>query len=104
VAQRLANAGKDTLFFAGCSEEQAQFGWDLKVLLTAPEEVIVQRLANRATNRYGKSVAERERVLGDLRDVEPRLRLSADVVIDTTQPLARVADRVLAVAARPRRL
>lgn len=103
VTELLASCADATLFFAGCSDEQAQFQWDLKVLLTAPEEVIVERLATRTTNRYGKGVAERRRVLADLRVVEPLLRSSADVVIDTTQPLARVVDEVLAVSARPRR-
>ena len=103
VAELLAHSGEDALFFAGCSEEQTQFDWDLAVLLTAPKEIILQRLATRVTNRYGKSVEERERVLADLREVEPLLRPSADAVIDTTQPLARVVDSVLALAARPRR-
>jgi dephospho-CoA kinase len=103
VAQLLADCGEDALFFAGCSEEQTQFYWDLTVLLTAPKEVILERLATGTTNRYGKSVEERERVLADLRDVEPLLRMSADVVIETTDHVARVTDRVLALAATPRR-
>lgn len=104
VEQLLAGTGDDPLFFAGCSEEQTQLRWDLKVLLTAPKAIILERLATRATNPFGKSDDERERVLADLRDVEPLLRRSADVVVDTTEPLARVVDRVLLAAseAEPR--
>ena len=80
--------------FAGCSDEQTQFDWDLKVILTAPQEVIAQRLITRATNRYGRSERDRAQVLAD----RPLLRRGADVVIDTTQPLARVADTVLAAS------
>jgi broad-specificity NMP kinase len=98
VSRLLEGAGDQLLFFAGCSEEQAQFRWDLKVLLTAPETVIVERLTSRTTNPYGKSAEERKRVLVDLRDVEPLLRGSADLVIDTTKPLARVADAILLAA------
>lgn len=98
VSELLARSDDEPLFFAGCDEEQTRFRWDLKILLTAPEQVIVERLASRGTNSYGKSVDERERVLADLRVVEPLLRRSADVVIETTQPLAHVADSVLLAA------
>ena len=96
VSKLLASSGDQLLFFAGCSEEQTQLHWDLKVLLTAPEAVVVDRLAERTTNTYGKTVHERERVLADLREFEPLLRRSADVLIETTEPLARVVDRVVA--------
>lgn len=95
VAELLAGSDDDVMFFAGCSDEQAQFHWDLKVLLTAPEAVLLERLARRATNRFGKNADERDRVLADLRDFEPLLRRSADFVIETTEPLARVTDKVL---------
>jgi shikimate kinase len=98
VAELLAGSDDDVLFFAGCSDEQAQFHWDLEVLLTAPEGVILARLASRTTNPFGKSEADRARVLADLRDFEPLLRRSADFVIETTEPLARVTDRVLHAA------
>ena len=62
------------LFFAGCSDEQSQFGFDFKVLLTAPVEVILERLATRTTNSFGKSQAERDRVLADMEWVLPLLR------------------------------
>jgi AAA domain len=94
VSELLAGSD-DPLFFAGCSEEQTQFDWDLRLLLTAPEALILERLAVRSTNGFGKGAEERARVLADLRDVEPLLRRSADVVIETTEPLARVVDRVL---------
>jgi shikimate kinase len=101
VSALLDRAGDGLLFFAGCSEEQVEFRWDLKVLLTAPEAVILERLADRSTNSYGKSAEERARVLADLREVEPLLRASADLVIETTEPLGRVVERVLAAAAPP---
>jgi dephospho-CoA kinase len=83
-------------FFAGCSEEQLLFDFDVTVLLTAPEDVIAERLRDRKTNIYGKSPAEMQRVLDDLRDVEPLLRQSADLVVETTVPLDQVATALLA--------
>jgi hypothetical protein len=99
VAELLASTNDALLFFAGCSDEQALFEWDRRVLLTAPEPVIVLRLAERSSNTYGTSAAERAQVLADLREVEPMLRRGADEVIDTTQPLHAVVDLILTAVA-----
>ena len=48
------------LFFAGCSDEQTQFGFDFKVLLTAPVEVILERLCD-ANHELLREVASRAR-------------------------------------------
>jgi hypothetical protein len=87
------------IFFAGCSDEQTRFGFDLKVLLTAPVEVILERLATRTTNSFGKLQAERDRVLADMEWVLPLVRRSADLVLDTTVPVSDVADAVVAAVA-----
>ncbi len=92
------------LFFAGCSDEQTQLEFDLKVLLTAPVEVILERLRTRTTNSFGKAQAERDRVLADMDWVLPLLRTSADIIVDTTKPVSEVADAVVdAVASHGRR-
>ena len=95
VAALLAEREEGLLFFAGCSEEQTQFEWDLRVLLLAPEAVILERLVARDTNTFGKSAEQRERVLADRREVEPWLRLVADLAIETTLPLGEVLERLL---------
>jgi diadenosine tetraphosphate (Ap4A) HIT family hydrolase/shikimate kinase len=83
------------VFFAGCSDEQAELRFDYRVLLTAPREVIVQRLRTRTSNPYGREGAELAQVLADLDEVEPRLRRSADLVLTTTAPVAEVVDVLL---------
>ena len=88
-------AGPDLVFFAGCSEEQVALPFDYRVLLTAPAEILVQRLMARTTNAYGRSEEQRARVLADLADVEPLLRRSADLIIVTTEPTPLVADALL---------
>ncbi len=93
VAALIARAPEQPAFFAGCSEEQADLPFDLRVLLTAPSSVLVERL--RARNGYGRDDAELAQVLGDLADVEPLLRRSADLVLTTTAPTAEVADVLL---------
>lgn len=95
VAELLARRTDGPAFFAGCSEEQAALAFDVRVLLTAPVPVIVERLRMRTGNAYGRDPAELEQVLADLQQVEPLLRRSADIVLATTTPVAAVADRLL---------
>jgi shikimate kinase len=74
-----------SLFVGGCKTNQGTFRhrFDHIVLLTAPTPVILDRLATRTTNRYGRSAAERDRILGEIETVEPLLRAAADLEIDT---------------------
>ena len=73
----------------------AQF--DHIILLTAPAAVIVERLAARTTNPYGKRPEEVARVLGLLRTIEPLLRRVAGHVVDTRVPLNQVVAKVLQI-------
>jgi dephospho-CoA kinase len=100
IDRLLATEDADVLFVAGCEENQVRFHprFDLIILLSAPAEVLVERLASRAGNSFGKSPSELERVLDDLRTVEPRLRKAADHEIQTAKPLSRVVAEVLRLA------
>jgi dephospho-CoA kinase len=91
------------LFFAGCSDEQTKFTFDFKVLLSAPVEVILERLRTRSTNSFGKSQLDRDRVLSDMEWVVPLLRDPADLIVDTTTPVSEVADAVVDAVATHRR-
>jgi hypothetical protein len=96
VAGLLADQGEGLLFFAGCSEEQADLPFDFRVLLTAPEALLVNRLSARTDNPYGQTSSELAQVLGDRAEIEPLLRRSADLVLTSTAPPAELADAVLA--------
>ena len=99
--ERLLNAeGAGMLFVAGCEENQVRFHarFDLIILLSAPAEILIERLASRTTNSFGKSSRELARVLHDLRAVEPLLRTAADHEIRTTMPLTEVVAEVLRLA------
>jgi dephospho-CoA kinase len=87
----------DVLFLSGCATNQGKFypQFDHIVLLSAPAAVIIDRLASRTSNPYGKDPAELARVLGHLQTVEPRLRKGAGHEIDTSAPLAQVVESVL---------
>jgi broad-specificity NMP kinase len=94
----LLHSTKPPLFVAGCSEEQALLPWDVRILLTAPADVILRRIDSRSGDGFGRAAHEREQVLSDLADVEPLLRQSANVEVDTTRPLAEVVRAVLQAA------
>jgi dephospho-CoA kinase len=81
------------LFVSGCVENQGTFypRFDAVVLLSAPTEVILERVAARDSNDFGKSEEERARILEDLARVEPLLRATATAEIDTRTPLTEVA-------------
>lgn len=90
----------EPLFVAGCVSNQRHFypRFAAVVLLSAPADVLLGRLATRITNDFGKSSDERERILADLAAVEPQLRAGADAEIDTRAPVAEVADRLVRIA------
>jgi dephospho-CoA kinase len=96
VEELLARHDGGLVFFAGCSEEQAQVHFDVRILLTVPEDVLVERLRSRTTNPYGNTESERQQVLGDRAEIEPLLRRSADLVLDGTATPSALADAVVA--------
>lgn len=97
IQARLSTDDTDVLFVAGAASNQGRFypQFDRIILLSAPAEVIVERLASRTNNPFGKTAEERARVLSDLATIEPLLRRSAHQEIDTRQPLEAVVSAVL---------
>ncbi len=87
----------DVLFLGGCSPNQGKFylQFDHLILLSAPAEVLVDRLATRTNNPYGKQPEEVVRVLQLQHAIEPLLRDTATHEIDTSIPLDQVVAKVL---------
>ena len=96
IAELLAQDGP--LFVQGTTRNQVVFYplFDHIVLLSAPADVLVERLTTRTTNPYGKDPAEIAETLGYLATVEPLLREAATLEVVTTVPVGQVADIVLA--------
>ena len=88
------------LFVAGTVANQGVLlpRFDAVVLLSAPLEVLLARVATRTTNDFGKTAAERDAIIADVAAVEPLLRRAATVVLDTRRPLPEVVSAVLRVA------
>ncbi len=101
MAQLLAEEGP-TLFVSGTVSNQGRFydRFDAVVLLSAPADVLLDRISARTTNDYGKSLEERELILSHLREVEPLLRRTCTHEIDATHPLADVVEQLLQIGCR----
>jgi RNase adaptor protein for sRNA GlmZ degradation len=89
------------LFIAGCKSNQVRF-YDLLdhvILLTAPVDVLLARVATRTNNPYGTREEDREEIARYVREVEPLLRARATAVWDTsTLSVHEVADRLAGLA------
>lgn len=100
IAALLAGAADGTVFISGCVANQGKFysRFAAIVLLSAPVDVLLDRVASRRTNRYGKADAERALILHDIRTIEPLLRVGATAEIDTRRPVGEVADMLEEIA------
>jgi dephospho-CoA kinase len=105
VAELLEHEHEATLFMSGTVSNQGRLydRFDAVVLLSAPAEVLLQRIASRTTNPFGKSPEERARILADLAEVEPRLRASCTHELDATRPVAAVVAELVAIGEGVRR-
>ncbi|WP_160715060.1 AAA family ATPase [Chitinophaga solisilvae] len=88
----------ELLFVSGCASNMSRFYpyFDYIVLLTAPDHVILDRLASRGSNSYGCTPEEAARVLRLIQTIEPLLRDDADLEIDTGIPGQSAVDVILA--------
>lgn len=100
IQELLSTEDAELLFVSGTSPNQGAFypRFDHIVLLTAPADVMVERLTSRTNNPYGKRPEEIERALLLKDEIEPLLRRGASHEIDTSAPLDQVVTEVLRVA------
>jgi len=82
---------------SGTVRNQGKFypQFDHIILLSAPVSVIVERLASRTNNPYGKHPDELAEVLTYVETVEPLLRRGCTLEIDTSVPIDEVVQKVL---------
>jgi shikimate kinase len=97
IAELLTSEDDHTLYVSGCMSNQEKFygRFDAIVLLSAPVEVILERVENRTTNDYGKGPGERELILSHLGWVEPLLRATCTHEIDASRPLEEVVEALI---------
>ncbi|MEU6562925.1 ATP-binding protein [Nocardia nova] len=95
LLSRTDQGANRALFVQGTTRNKTVFypRFDRIVLLSAPAEILVERLTTRTSNPYGKDPAE---LAETLENIEPLLRASATLEVVTTVRVAQVADIVLA--------
>ena len=103
IAALLARKEDSTLYVSGTVSNQGRFysRFDAVVLLRAPAEVLLSRIATRETNDYGKSSQEHDLILRHLAEVEPLLRATCTHEVDATRPLDDVVDELVAIGREP---
>lgn len=91
------------LFVSGCVANQGALyhRFDAVVLLSAPVNVILARVVDRA-NPFGSHPVQRAKIASDLAEFEPLLRAGVDHEVVTTAPVAEVVAALEQVAAAAR--
>lgn len=89
----------DDILVSGTVANQGRFydRFDHVVLLSAPVDVLIERIANRTSNPYGRTVAQQDEVRRYVREVEPLLRRGASAELDGRRPIAELADAIEAL-------
>ncbi|MFC9773440.1 MULTISPECIES: AAA family ATPase [unclassified Pseudarthrobacter] len=89
-------ASSSSLIVSGTVENQGRFygRFSAVVLLSAPVEVLIQRVSARTNNSYGHSDADQSAIRQYVLDVEPLLRDHATLELDARRPVADLADDV----------
>ena len=100
IAELLAGARDTPLFVSGCVRNQGRFydRFDAVVLLSAPADVLLERIAARTGNQFGKTPDERGRILHDLEWAEPLIRATCTHELDATRTVGEIVDALVAIA------
>lgn len=96
--RRLLSEHRDgTLFISGTAENMSALFplVDIIVLLSAPLATILERLEARSAGGYGRAPEQRRKVMDLIAAVEPLLRETADLEIDTRKPVQATVDELL---------
>ena len=77
-------------------ENQGSFydRFDHVVLLSAPIQVLLDRIQHRVNNPYGKSIEQQAEIRHYTRAVEPLLRKGSTLVLDAQRPSSELADAI----------
>lgn len=89
----------DDVVVSGTVENQGRFydRFEHVVLLSAPIEVLIERVSTRTNNPYGRSADQQAQIRQYVLDVEPLLRRGATVELDGRRPVEELADVIEAL-------
>jgi shikimate kinase len=96
-------AAQPSLVVAGTAENQGRFydRFAHVVLLSAPIDVLLDRVRRRTNNPYGKAPAEQQDIRRYVAEVEPLLRRGSTLELDARLPVAALADALEVLLSSP---
>lgn len=89
-------AKERALVVSGTVENQGDFydRFEHIVLLSAPADVLIERVSARTHNPYGKSPEDQASLRRYIDKVEPQLRAGASLELNRRRPVPELADRI----------
>ena len=101
IGELLARELEGPLYVSGAVSNQGRFypNFDVVVLLSAPVEVLLDRIEHRTTNDFGKTPEQRKQILSDVAEFEPRMRASCTHELDATQPIEAIVAELIRIGA-----
>lgn len=96
-------SGESTVIVSGTSENQGRFyaQFEHVVLLSAPVDVLIERVRARTNNPYGHTAEQQREIRAYVAEVEPLLRRGATLEVDAQLPSEKLADVVARLAGPP---
>lgn len=97
IGALLASSEIPSVVLGGCKTNQGRFypQIDHVVLLTAPLDLLLYRVEHRTDNNYGKTPFDQFMIRQHVETVEPILRKSSDLILDTADMgIEEVADAI----------
>ena len=87
-------ADEPDVVVSGTVENQGRFydRFEQVVLISAPVEVLIERVSTRTNNPYGRTAEEQAEIAAYVETVEPLLRSGATVELDGRRPAGELAD------------
>ncbi|MFD3403516.1 AAA family ATPase [Kribbella sp. NPDC058693] len=81
---------------SGTVENQGRFydRFEQVVLISAPVEVLIERVSTRTNNPYGRTAEQQAEIATYVETVEPLLRQGATLELDGRKPVAELADLI----------
>lgn len=87
-------ADEPDVVVSGAVENQGRFydRFEQVVLISAPVEVLIERVSTRTNNPYGRTAEQQAEIAAYVETVEPLLRTSATVELDGRKPVGELAE------------
>lgn len=81
---------------SGTVENQGRFydRFEHVVLISAPVDVLIERVSRRTNNPYGRTAEQQAEIAGYVETVEPLLRQGATMELDGRKPVGELADLI----------